>query len=59
MQFEWDNEKADVNLRKHGVGFEEAGSVWRDYFNIEFFDHEHSGDENRFSWSESQIGRDC
>jgi Uncharacterized protein conserved in bacteria len=48
MQFEWDTEKAIANLSKHGVGFDEAATVWDDYFNIEFFDRDHSDDEKRF-----------
>jgi len=48
MQFEWDPEKAALNLAKHGVSFEEAKTVWDDYFNIEFFDDGHSDEENRF-----------
>lgn len=58
MQFEWDREKAEVNLKKHGISFEEASSVWRDYFNIELFDHEHSVQENRFLMvGESNLNR--
>jgi uncharacterized DUF497 family protein len=30
VQFEWDQAKADANLRKHGVSFEEARSVFGD-----------------------------
>jgi len=30
MKFEWDTEKAAANLRKHGVSFDEAGSVFLD-----------------------------
>ena len=26
MKFEWDSRKADINLRKHGVSFDEAAS---------------------------------
>jgi uncharacterized DUF497 family protein len=48
MQFEWDPGKAEANLRKHGVSFEEASSVWNDYFNIELIDHKHSLEEGRF-----------
>ncbi|MGD9564342.1 MAG: BrnT family toxin [Pyrinomonadaceae bacterium] len=48
MQFDWDPEKAESNLRKHEVSFEEASTVWNDYFNIELIDHDHSIDENRF-----------
>ena len=48
MQFEWDKEKAASNLTKHGVSFEEAKTVWQDYFYIDLFDDEHSVQENRF-----------
>lgn len=48
MQFEWDEEKASANLKKHGVSFDEALTVWTDYFNIELFDHDHSVEEGRF-----------
>ncbi len=48
MQFEWDNEKAERNLKKHGVSFAEAVTVWDDYFYIDLFDEEHSFEENRY-----------
>jgi len=48
MRFEWDEGKAVLNLKKHAVSFSEASTVWEDHFNIEFFDHEHSAEENRF-----------
>lgn len=48
MLFDWDKDKAEINLKKHGVSFDEASSVWLDYFNIELFDHSHSVDENRY-----------
>ena len=34
VEFEWDEEKYAVNLRKHGVKFEEAAEVFFDRFNI-------------------------
>ena len=48
VSFEWDPTKADANLAKHGVSFDEAVSVWQDYFYIDLFDDEHSNDEKRF-----------
>ena len=48
IKFEWDSAKATGNTRKHGVSFEEAQSVFYDEFAIQFFDEEHSGDEERF-----------
>lgn len=48
MQFEWDSEKAESNLKKHGVSFDEAKTVWNDFFFIDFYDEKHSVEENRF-----------
>jgi len=48
MHFEWDEEKAELNLKKHGVSFDEAKTVFDDLFNVDFFDPKHSADENRF-----------
>lgn len=48
MRFEWDPAKSAANARKHGVTFEEAQSVFYDDFAVQFFDDEHSGDEERF-----------
>src|SRR4051812_42248606 len=47
-RFEWDRAKAAENLRKHGVSFEEARTVYSDIFAIESFDRQHSLDEDRF-----------
>jgi uncharacterized DUF497 family protein len=48
MQFEWDREKAEVNFKKHNVSFEEAQTVWQDFFFVDFYDESHSIEENRF-----------
>ena len=48
IQFEWDAPKAAANVKKHGVSFEEARSVFYDEFAVQFFDEDHSGDEARF-----------
>ncbi|MDA3925904.1 MAG: BrnT family toxin [Kiritimatiellae bacterium] len=47
-RFEWDSRKATINLRKHGVSFEEAASAFYDEFAIEFFDTNNSEMEDRF-----------
>jgi uncharacterized DUF497 family protein len=44
----WDPRKARSNLRKHGVCFEEAASVFRDVFSITIVDPLHSAEESRF-----------
>jgi uncharacterized DUF497 family protein len=38
IEFEWDEAKADDNLRKHGVSFEFAATAFRDPFGIEWID---------------------
>ena len=48
IRFEWDSAKAEENLRKHGVSFEEAQTVFYDDFAIEFYDNTHSQWEDRF-----------
>lgn len=46
--FEWDPAKAKENLRKHGISFEQATSVFRDPKALTFFDEEHSESEDRW-----------
>lgn len=48
MQFEWDEEKAALNLKKHGIPFEMAVKVFLDENRIEIYDEEHSIDEERY-----------
>ncbi len=48
ISFEWDEEKAEINLKKHKVGFEEAKSVFGDPFSITVDDPDHSKEEQRF-----------
>jgi len=48
ITFEWDSRKATSNLKKHGISFEEARSVFYDEFAVQFFDEEHSHIEERF-----------
>lgn len=48
IKFEWDQSKANSNLKKHGVSFSEAKSVFYDEFAVQYYDGEHSGTEERF-----------
>ena len=48
FRFEWDNAKAKVNLRKHGVSFEEGATVFDDRLAISRYDEEHSAMEDRY-----------
>jgi uncharacterized DUF497 family protein len=47
-QFEWDPAKAQANLRKHGVSFEEAVTVFADPLSLNMPDPLHSAEEARF-----------
>jgi len=46
-EFEWDAEKANENLKKHAVGFEEALTVFADPLARVFDDPDHSENERR------------
>lgn len=48
LHFEWDERKATANVRKHGVSFEEAKSVFVDERAKLIDDPDHSEDEDRF-----------
>jgi len=48
LRFEWDDEKEKINVRKHGISFDEARTVFYDEKAIQFFDPDHSEDEDRF-----------
>ena len=48
IKFEWDEPKATANLKKHQISFEEAKSIFFDEFGVQFFDEDHSPNEERF-----------
>ena len=48
ITFEWDDKKAEANLEKHGVSFDEASTVFYDPYALVIEDIDHSYDENRF-----------
>lgn len=47
LEFEWDPNKAAANLRKHGVNFEEAITIFADFLSLTFTDPDHSQQEER------------
>jgi uncharacterized DUF497 family protein len=58
VPFEWNAQKAATNLRKHGVSFEEAASVFFDPLSETGDDPDHSVDERRFvTFGVSSSGR--
>ena len=48
INFEWDEDKAQENLKKHGIGFDEAISVFNDSLSLTIPDIKHSVGEERF-----------
>lgn len=58
MKFEWDTAKAAPNVRKHGVSFDEAGSVFLDQLAVSGPDPDHSVGESRYiTFGVSSLGR--
>jgi len=58
MQFEWDPKKARANLRKHGVSFDEAATVFLDDLSLTGDDPDHSVSEERYvTFGVSNAGR--
>ena len=47
LTFEWDENKAEANFKKHKVGFEEAKTIFNDPLLLTFPDFEHSNGEQR------------
>ena len=48
LEFEWDPAKAASNLRKHGVDFDLAATVFQDPLALSIRDEEHSASEERW-----------
>lgn len=48
LEFEWDPRKAELNLKEHGVSFDEATTVFHDTLSITIADPDHSDSEDRF-----------
>ena len=47
LKFEWDENKNQTNIQKHGISFEEASSVFYDDDALIITDSEHSDEEDR------------
>jgi uncharacterized protein len=48
VDFQWDSKKSKSNLKKHGVTFDEAASVFFDSLAVSGNDPDHSTDESRY-----------
>jgi len=49
IHLEWDATKAELNLRKHGIDFEDAAHVFLDWNRLECFDDREDYDEDRWA----------
>ena len=57
IKFEWDQNKADSNLKKHGISFEEAQTVFYDDFAMQFEDNDTIGEERFILLGQSNLSR--
>lgn len=48
MLFEWDEHKEQINIKKHGLDFSTAALVFHDLNRLEWFDEDHSTEEDRY-----------
>jgi uncharacterized DUF497 family protein len=48
LYFEWDSEKESRNIKKHGITFKEAATVFSDNLADTFYDPDHSEKEDRY-----------
>ena len=48
LTFEWDTNKEKTNIKKHGVSFVDAKTAFHDEYAMQFYDPDHSDDEDRF-----------
>jgi uncharacterized DUF497 family protein len=48
MEFEWNPQKAEANLKKHKISFREAATVFGDMLSVTVFDPDHSLEEDRY-----------
>ncbi len=48
LLFEWDNHKAQKNLKNHGISFDEASTAFKDTLSLAVYDPLHSESEDRF-----------
>ena len=56
-EFAWDDEKAESNLKKHGVSFEEGATIFNDPKVATISDPDHSEDEDRYISTGKSVAR--
>ncbi len=48
IEFEWDKRKASINLKKHGISFDEARTAFYDEFATIYHDPDHSDEQDEY-----------
>ena len=48
LYFEWDEQKDALNKKKHNVSFDDAKTAFYDEHALQFYDPDHSEDEDRY-----------
>jgi uncharacterized protein len=59
LSFEWDETKAESNMVKHGISFEEASTVFADPLSLTIPDPAHSQSEERFIILGNRTAESC
>lgn len=49
LEFEWDEQKEKINIKKHHISFNIAKQVFNDINRIEIYDMQHSFEEDRYN----------
>ena len=49
MEFEWDEQKEELNIKKHHISFNIAKQIFNDINRIEIYDMQHSIEEDRYN----------
>ncbi len=55
MAFEYDDNKNQINIKKHGISFKSAARIFFDYDRIEFYDEDHSYTLNGTLYPDEQV----
>jgi uncharacterized protein len=48
LVFEWDDNKAKINIVSHGISFDEASTAFADTLSLTIYDPQHSRQEDRY-----------
>ena len=55
MKYDWDKNKNDINLQKHGIAFEDVIDIFLDPYLIDWYDEAHSGYNSYGIWEDRYV----